>query len=99
MPKEWGSINVTTRDARHEACLIENGILKNYMIDRLNGRRMGMPVTGSARRKVITFAHLPHAQHLIAAASHDEKEIIQPAANGLYANPWRRSVNPVTGEI
>ena len=30
--------------------LIENGVLKNYMIDRLNGRRMGMAPTGSARR-------------------------------------------------
>ena len=50
MPNEWGSENIddegtpTTR-----LTLIENGILKNYMIDRLNSRRMRMPVTGSAR--------------------------------------------------
>ena len=49
---EWGSLsfddegNKTTRNL-----LIENGILKNYMVDELNARRMNMPATGSCRRE------------------------------------------------
>lgn len=54
MPNEWGSENIddegtpTTR-----LVLIENGILRNYMVDRLNGRKMGMAPTGSAAAKTI----------------------------------------------
>lgn len=52
MPNEWGSENIddegtpTTR-----LTLIENGVLKNYMVDRLNGLKMGMAPTGSGRRQ------------------------------------------------
>ena len=57
MPNEWGSLNIddegtpTTR-----LVLIENGILKNYMIDKLNARRMHMPITGSGRRQGYMYA-------------------------------------------
>jgi hypothetical protein len=37
--------------------LIENGILRGYLQDRLNARLMGMPVTGNGRRE--SFAHMP----------------------------------------
>ena len=33
----------------------ENGILKSYMIDKLNARRMGMKVTGSGRKVVFAL--------------------------------------------
>ena len=52
LPNEWGSENVDDEGMpTNRLVLIENGILKNYMIDRLNGRRMGMAPTGSARRR------------------------------------------------
>nr|WP_330412638.1 metallopeptidase TldD-related protein [Romboutsia lituseburensis] len=35
--------------------LIEDGILKSYMIDKLNGRRMNMNPTGSSRRQTINM--------------------------------------------
>lgn len=102
MPNEWGSINVddegtpTTR-----LVLIENGILKNYMIDRLNGRRMGMEVTGSARRQDYTFAPTSRMRNTyIAAGAHDDAEIIASCGDGLYAKSMGGgSVNPVTGEF
>ena len=99
---EWGSLNIddegtpTTR-----LVLIEHGILKNYMIDRLNGRRMGMPVTGSARRQDYTFAPTSRMRNtFIAAGSDDENEIIATAGDALYAKKMGGgSVNPATGEF
>ena len=81
--------------------LIENGILKNYMIDRLNGRRMGMPITGSSRRQDYTFAPVSRMRNtFIAAGNDDEAEIIASCPDGLYARAMGGgSVNPVTGEF
>ena len=81
--------------------LIENGVLKNYMIDRLNGRRMGMPVTGSARRQDYTFAPTSRMRNtFIAAGTDEESEIISTAGDALYAKKMGGgSVNPATGEF
>ena len=102
MPNEWGSINIddegtpTTR-----LVLIENGVLKNYMIDRLNGRRMGMPSTGNARRQDYTFAPTSRMRNTFIAPGSDENdEIIATAGDALYAKKMGGgSVNPATGEF
>ena len=102
LPSEWGSLNIddegmpTTR-----LVLIENGILKNYMIDKLNARRMNMPPTGSGRRQDYTFAPTSRMRNTyIAAGSDDEAEIISSCPDGLYAKSMGGgSVNPVTGEF
>ena len=81
--------------------LIENGILKNYMIDRLNGRRMGMAPTGSARRQDYTYAPTSRMRNTFIAPGSDENdEIIATAGDALYAKSMGGgSVNPVTGEF
>ncbi len=102
MENEWGSTNIddegtpTTR-----LVLIENGILKNYMIDRLNARRMKMPVTGSGRRQDYTFAPTSRMRNTFIAPGTDENdEIISSCADGLYAKSMGGgSVNPITGEF
>lgn len=102
MANEWGSSNIddegipTTR-----LVLIENGILKNYMVDRLNGRRMNMPSTGSGRRQDYTFAPTSRMRNtFIAPGNHDEGEIIASCPDGLYAKSMGGgSVNPITGEF
>lgn len=102
LPNEWGSSNIddegipTTR-----LTLIENGILKNYMIDRLNGRRMNMPSTGSGRRQDFTIAPTSRMRNtFIAPGEHEESEIIATCGDGLYAKSMGGgSVNPVTGEF
>ncbi|MBR0368565.1 MAG: TldD/PmbA family protein [Clostridia bacterium] len=102
LPGEWGSLNIddeglpTTR-----LVLIENGILKNYMIDKLNARRMNMAPTGSGRRQDYTFAPTSRMRNtFIAAGDDDEAEIISSCPDGLYAKSMGGgSVNPVTGEF
>ena len=102
LPGEWGSLNMddegtpTTR-----LVLIQDGILRNYMIDKLNGRRMGMAPTGSSRRQDYTFAPTSRMRNtFIAAGDDDEAEIIASCPEGLYAKSMGGgSVNPVTGEF
>lgn len=66
--------------------LIENGILKGYMQDKLNARLMGVDPTGNGRRE--SYAHLPMPRmtntYMLAGESSPE-EIITSVKNGLYA--------------
>lgn len=102
MPNEWGSENVDDEGTpTTKLVLIENGILKNYMIDRLNGKRMGMAPTGSARRQDYSFAPTSRMRNTyIAAGEDDDAEIISTMGDGLYAAKLGGgSVNPATGEF
>lgn len=102
MPNEWGSINIDDEgNPTTRLVLIENGVLKNYMVDRLNGRRMNMPVTGSARRQNYAFAPTSRMRNtFIAPGNDDEAEIIASMGDGLYAKAMGGgSVNPITGEF
>lgn len=102
MPNEWGSENVddegtpTTR-----LVLIENGVLKNYMVDRLNGLKMGMAPTGNGRRESYAYAPTSRMRNtFIAPGQDDEEEMIRTMGDGLYAAKMGGgSVNPATGEF
>ena len=102
MANLWGSINIDDEGtpARRNV-LIEKGILKGYMIDKLNSRRMGMEITGSGRRESYKFAPTSRMTNTyIAAGNDDERDIIGSIDNGLYAKQMGGgSVNPVTGEF
>ncbi|MGL4876310.1 MAG: TldD/PmbA family protein [Clostridium sp.] len=98
----WGSINIDDEgmEAR-ENILIEDGILKGYMIDKLNGRRMNMEPTGNARRQSYKYAPTSRMTNTYIQAGEDKPEdIIKSIDNGLYAKKMGGgSVNPVTGEF
>ncbi|MDK2934880.1 MAG: TldD protein [Clostridiales bacterium] len=99
---EWGSINIDDEGTPSQKnILIENGILKGYMIDKLNGRRMNMKPTGNARRQSYKYAPTSRMTNTYIAAGSDENEaIIGSIDNGLYAKKMGGgSVNPVTGEF
>ncbi|GAB6169171.1 TldD/PmbA family protein [Clostridium carnis] len=98
----WGSLNIDDEGTKtRKNILIENGILKGYMIDKLNARRMGMDVTGSSRRQSYKYAPTSRMTNTyIAAGSDKEEDIIKSIDNGLYAKKMGGgSVNPVTGEF
>ena len=79
--------------------LIENGVLKNYMIDRLGSRRMGMPMTGNSRRQGYTFEPTSRMTNTFIDNGPDKNEdIISSIEYGLYAKEMGGgSVNPLTG--
>ena len=66
--------------------LIENGILKGYMQDKLNARLMGMTPTGNGRRE--SYAHLPMPRmtntYMLPGKS-TPQEIIESVEYGIYA--------------
>ena len=102
MPNEWGSLNVDDEGTPTKRnILIENGVLKSYLIDKLNGRRMGMESTGSGRRQSYKFAPTSRMTNTyIANGDSTSEEIISSISDGLYAKKMGGgSVNPVTGEF
>ena len=82
-----GSLSVDDEGTQTEnTVLIENGILKGYMQDRLNARLMGVSPTGNGRRE--SYAHLPMPRMTntyMLAGQHNPEEIIASVKNGLYA--------------
>ena len=102
MPNEWGSENIDDEGTpTQRLVLIENGVLRSYMVDRLNGLKMGMAPTGSARRENYTFAPTSRMHNtFIAPGSDDEDEMIRTMGDGLYAAQMGGgSVNTATGEF
>ncbi|MGX4600332.1 TldD/PmbA family protein [Faecalimicrobium sp. JNUCC 81] len=102
LKNHWGSANIDDEGTPTKRnVLIENGILKSYMIDKLNGRRMKMESTGSSRRQSYKFAPTSRMTNTYIAKGEDKPEdIIKSIDNGLYAKKMGGgSVNPVTGEF
>jgi Predicted Zn-dependent proteases and their inactivated homologs len=87
LPGRRGSLTIDDEGVPTEnTVLIEKGILKGYMQDRLNGRLMGVKSTGNGRRE--SYAHLPMPRMTntyMLAGKHDPEEIIKSVKKGLYA--------------
>lgn len=82
-----GSLNIDDEGtAAQYNVLIENGMLRGYMQDKLNARLSGVAATGNGRRE--SFAHLPMPRmtntYMLAGES-DPNEIIASVDRGLYA--------------
>lgn len=103
LPGEWGSICIDDEGTPSQRnVLIENGVLKGYLIDKLGSRRMGgMPVTGSSRRQGYTYAPTSRMTNtFICPGSDDPEEMIATMEEGLFARKMGGgSVNPPTGEF
>ena len=102
IPNAWGSINFDDEGTpAQKNVLIENGVLKSYMIDKFNGRRMGMASTGNARRQ--SYAYTPTSRMTntyIADGTDNNDDIIASMEYGLFAKEMGGgSVNPTTGEF
>ena len=100
IPNAWGSVNIDDEGTpTRRNVLIENGILKGYMIDRLGSRRMGMAMTGSGRRESYLYEPTSRMTNTFIANGPDKNEdIIASIEYGLYAKSMGGgSVNPLTG--
>lgn len=87
LPGRRGSLSIDDEGTPTEqTVLIENGILKGYMQDKLNARLMGVKATGNGRRE--SYAHLPMPRMTntyMLPGQHDPEEIIKSVKKGLYA--------------
>lgn len=87
LPGRRGSLSVDDEGTPSSTTvLIENGVLKGYMQDRLNARLMGMTPTGNGRRE--SYAHLPMPRMTntyMLPGQHKPDEIIASVKKGLYA--------------
>ncbi len=87
LPDRRGSLTVDDEGTpSNYTVLIEDGILKGYMQDRMNARLLGMRPTGNGRRE--SFGHLPMPRMTntyMLAGNHDPQEIIGSVKRGLYA--------------
>jgi TldD protein len=102
MPNEWGSFNIDDEGTESKRnVLIENGILKGYMVDKLNARRMKMDTTGSGRRQSYKYAPTSRMTNtFIDNGKSTPEEIIANTEKGIYAKYMGGgSVNPSTGEF
>ena len=102
IPNGWGSANIDDEGTpTQRTLLIENGILKGYMVDKLNGRRMEVPSTGSGRRQSYKFAPTSRMSNtFIAAGKSTPEEIVANTEFGIYAKYMGGgSVNPATGDF
>jgi len=102
LPGRRGSLTIDDEGTpTSETVLIEDGILKGYMQDRLNARLMGMEPTGNGRREDYAHAPLPRMTNtFMKAGSDDPEELLARLKNGIYAKSFGGGqVNIVSGEF
>ena len=98
----WGSNNIDDEGNKTEkTVLIENGILKNYLVDTVGGRRMNMRPNGCGRRESYKYEPTSRMSNTyICNGKSTPEEIIGATKLGLYAKTLSGgSVNPATGEF
>lgn len=85
-----GSLTIDDEGTPTQATtLIEDGILKGYLQDRLNARLMGVPATGNGRRESFAHAPMPRMTNTFMLGGNDDPgEILARAKNGIYAKSF-----------
>jgi TldD protein len=87
IPGRRGSLNVDDEgNATQETVLIENGILRGYLSDKLSSRLMNMPNTGSGRRESYQAIPMPRMTNTYMLNGDDQPtDILKSVKRGLYA--------------
>ncbi|HSW13032.1 MAG TPA: metalloprotease TldD [Solimonas sp.] len=87
LPNRRGSLSVDDEGTPTQCTtLIENGVLRGYIQDKLNARLMGMKPTGNGRRESYAAMPMPRMTNTyMLPGPHDPDEIIASVKNGLYA--------------
>jgi TldD protein len=87
MPDRRGSLTVDDEGTpTSRTVLIEDGILREFLQDRLNARLMGVRATGNGRRQSYAHAPMPRMTNTIMlGGAHEPEEMIRSVKRGLYA--------------
>lgn len=87
LPFRRGSLNMDDEGTpTSRTVLIERGILRAYITDRLNARLLGIPLTGNGRRESFQCIPLPRMTNTFMLAGESEpQDILQSVKRGLYA--------------
>ena len=87
LPSRRGSINVDDEGSpTQNTVLIEKGILKGYLSDKLSAKLMGMPDTGNGRRESYAHIPMPRMTNTYMLAGEDSPDdIIRSVKRGVYA--------------
>jgi TldD protein len=86
IPHRRGSLNVDDEgNPTARNVLIENGVLRGYLQDRLSARLLGAAPTGNGRRESYQHIPLPRMTNtFMLAGESDPQEVIASVRNGLY---------------
>ncbi|MBS5477942.1 MAG: TldD/PmbA family protein, partial [Coriobacteriia bacterium] len=81
--------------------LIEDGVLRGYMVDRLGSRQLGMAQTAAGRRQDYRFAPVARMTNTyMRAGTTPNDSIIPSVSHGLYVSEvGGGNVNPTTGNF
>ena len=87
LPDRRGSLTVDDEGTpTSRTVLIEDGILKEFLQDRMNARLMGVRATGNGRRQSYAHAPMPRMTNTVMlGGSHEPEEMIRSVKRGLYA--------------
>ena len=87
MEARRGSLSVDDEGTQTQVTtLIEDGVLKGYMQDKLNARLMNVPATGNGRRQSYAHVPMPRMTNTYMLPGQDQPEdIIKSVQNGIYA--------------
>ncbi|MGL4732998.1 MAG: TldD/PmbA family protein, partial [Fusobacteriaceae bacterium] len=102
MENEWGTLSVDDEgNIPQRKILIQHGVLKGYMIDKLGGKRMGAQSTGSGRRQSYAYPPTSRMTNTFIAPGTDKfEDMIRSVEKGIYAKYMGGgSVNPATGDF
>ncbi|MFN4190913.1 MAG: TldD/PmbA family protein [Pseudothermotoga sp.] len=102
IPNAWGSNNIDDEGTPTQRnLLIENGVLKTYLVDRFHSKKMGIQPNGCGRRQNYKFAPTSRMSNtFILPGKYLPEEIIAATDYGLYAKTMGGgSVHPATGEF
>ena len=90
IPDRRGSLTIDDEGTpTSKTVLIEDGILKGYMQDRLNARLMGMAPTGNGRRESFSCQPMPRMTNTyMLGGTHEPEEILASVKDGIYATAF-----------
>ncbi len=102
IPNEWGSTNIDDEGMpTQKTVLIEKGILKSFIVDKMGGIKTGYKRTGSGRRQSYQYAPTSRMRNTyIAAGKSKLEDLIASVDYGIYARKMGGgSVMPGTGNF